>query len=135
MDDAKRDLVRAWLVRAQRDLDAARTLAGADPPQLDSAVYHCQQAAEKAVKGFLTLHDRHVDKTHDVQALMAAAQPADPAFDEWLAAGERLTPYATAYRYPGEELEPDREEYETALADAAGVVAFVLSRVPPETRP
>ena len=87
------------------------------------------------MKGFLTLHDRHVDKTHDIQALMAAAQPADPAFDKWLAFGERLTPYATAFRYPGEELEPDREEYQTALADAAGVVAFVLSRVPPETRP
>ena len=74
MDDAKRDLVRAWLVRAQRDVDAARTLAGASPPQLDSAVYHCQQASEKAVKGFLTLHDVRVEKTHDVQALMAAAR-------------------------------------------------------------
>jgi len=27
------------------------------------------------------------------------------------------------------------QEYETALADAAGVVAFVLSRVPPEAQP
>jgi len=30
---------------------------GGDEPFLDTAVYHCQQAAEKALKAYLTLKD------------------------------------------------------------------------------
>lgn len=47
-----------WLGKAQRDLAAAVRLMAGDPPYADTAVYHCQQAAEKALKGFLAAHDR-----------------------------------------------------------------------------
>jgi len=52
-DEAKRDLVRRWLVKAWHDLAAARKLAGGPDAYLDVAIYHCQQAAEKALKAFL----------------------------------------------------------------------------------
>jgi hypothetical protein len=45
-------------------------------------------------------------------------------------AAERLTPYATIFRYPGELLEPGREEFEQALADAEGFYDLVLSLLP-----
>jgi HEPN domain-containing protein len=51
--NAKLELVRNWLIKAQHDLAAARKLALSPDPYLDVAVYHCQQAAEKAIKGFL----------------------------------------------------------------------------------
>lgn len=51
MDDAKRDLVRAWLLRA--DLASARKLAAGADPLLDTAIYHCQQAAEKTLEALL----------------------------------------------------------------------------------
>ena len=54
MDDAKNDLVRQWLLKADHDLAAAEKLSGGDEPLLDTAIYHCQQAAEKALKGFMT---------------------------------------------------------------------------------
>jgi len=50
MTDAKAQLVRGWLTKAQHDLDSARVLAANAPPLLDTAIYHCQQAAEKAVE-------------------------------------------------------------------------------------
>ncbi|BAZ30792.1 hypothetical protein NIES4074_32540 [Cylindrospermum sp. NIES-4074] len=50
MDKAKRTLVQFWLKKSQRDLTAAQKLAQELP---DIAIYHCQQAAEKALKGFL----------------------------------------------------------------------------------
>jgi len=53
MDEATLELVRGWLVKAQHDLASARKLATDPDPYLDTAVYHCQQAAEKAVKGLL----------------------------------------------------------------------------------
>ncbi len=52
MNEAKRQSVQSWLVKAQHDLASARILSSQTPPYLDTAVYHCQQAAEKAVKSF-----------------------------------------------------------------------------------
>ena len=45
---------RGWLSRAASDLRAAEHEFPAVPPLLDDIVFHCQQAAEKALKGFLT---------------------------------------------------------------------------------
>lgn len=56
MDSATLELVHGWLVKAQHDLAAARKLATGPDPYLDTAVYHCQQAAEKAIKGLLVVH-------------------------------------------------------------------------------
>ena len=52
MDETKRRLVQSWLKKALHDLAAARSLAEPDRPILDVAIYHCQQAAEKALKGY-----------------------------------------------------------------------------------
>jgi HEPN domain-containing protein len=67
MDEAATELVRDWLTRASHDLQAARVLATADPPLLDAAIYHCQQAAEKAVKAWLQSKDDPLRKTHDIE--------------------------------------------------------------------
>jgi hypothetical protein len=45
---------RAWLVKAANDLRAAAVDLAATPPLLEDALFHCQQAAEKAFKAFLT---------------------------------------------------------------------------------
>jgi HEPN domain-containing protein len=58
MDEAKRELVQSWLTKAQHDLAAARKLSDEPDSYLDTAIYHCQQAAEKVIKGFLVFHDR-----------------------------------------------------------------------------
>src|SRR5215471_16514535 len=49
---------RDWLTRAQRDfLGAGRALSG-EPILADLAVFHAQQAMEKALKAFLAAHDQ-----------------------------------------------------------------------------
>ena len=73
MDEAKREHVRAWLQKARDDLAAARKLAAPPDSYLEIAVYHCQQAAEKAVKGFLVFHDHRYAKTHDIETLVKEA--------------------------------------------------------------
>jgi len=59
--------VRSWLTKAERDLASARVLMGSTPPLLDTAVYHCQQAAEKAVKGYLVFCDQEFERVHDIR--------------------------------------------------------------------
>lgn len=135
MDQAKRQLVRSWLDKAQRDLAAARKLATDPDPYLDTAIYHCQQAAEKAVKGYLVFRDQKIVKTHDVRYLLMQASAFEPRFSDRQEAGERVTPYAVAYRYPDEVLAPDRSEFELALAAAAEICEFVNSILPASVRP
>lgn len=53
MDEAKKELVKSWLAKAQHDLGSAQLLANNANPYFDTAIYHCQQAAEKALKAFL----------------------------------------------------------------------------------
>jgi HEPN domain-containing protein len=40
--------VRAWLQKAQNDLRGADIDLAASPPLIEDALFHCQQAAEKA---------------------------------------------------------------------------------------
>jgi HEPN domain-containing protein len=55
MTDPEAIVVGAWLEKAERDLASAARLLDGTPPYLDTAVYHCQQAGEKALKVFLRL--------------------------------------------------------------------------------
>jgi HEPN domain-containing protein len=135
MDEAKTELVRGRLTKASRDMAAARLLAETRPAILDIGVYHCQQAAEKALKGFLVYWDLRVEKSHDVGLLVERAMQVEPAFNTWSDAGDRLTPFATAYRYPGLDEEPDMEEFEEALDDAECILGQVLSFLPREVHP
>jgi HEPN domain-containing protein len=135
MDDAKRDLVKAWLITAKHDLAAARKLSEESDPYLDTAIYHCQQAAEKAIKAFLVFHDQRFEKTHDLRPLIGIAQPLEAKFSNYRDAAELLTPYAAEFRYPGDVLDPTREEFDIALSEAQRVWEFVLSILPSETHP
>jgi HEPN domain-containing protein len=132
MDQAKRELIRAWLAKARHDLEAALQLGALPGGHLDTAIYHCQQAAEKAIKGFLAYHDHPLQRSHDVERLVTIASAYDPSFSKCVDSAIFLTPYATAYRYPGEStsLEPDRDEFDEALLAAQFLVSFVLSLLP-----
>ena len=121
MTDARTQLARSWLLKAKHDLTSARVLAASTPPLLDTAIYHCQQAAEKAVKGYLVFCDQEVERVHDMEVLVRAAASCAPTFGEWVDVGIQLTPYARLYRYPGPVVEPTREQFDRALSAAEGL--------------
>ena len=133
--NAKQELVRNWLTVAQHDLAASGKLSTGPDPYLDVAIYHCQQTAEKALKGYLVFHDQPFEKTHDIEVLVALALHYEAEFSGWLDAAIRLTPYATEFRYPSGLLEPSREEFEQALEAAHGLYTFILSLLPEAVHP
>ena len=47
---------KAWFVKAQHDLRVCDLVLKNEPQLTDQIVFHVQQAAEKAMKGFLTWH-------------------------------------------------------------------------------
>ncbi|MBN2886407.1 MAG: hypothetical protein JXM75_06865 [Chromatiaceae bacterium] len=53
---------------------------------------------------------------------------------EHTTAAEFLTPFATAFRYPGDALDPDPDDVAKAIALAETVLNFVLTRMPETVR-
>lgn len=88
--------------KAQDDLLAGRAILSGDLSSYETASFHAQQAAEKAVKALLVRHQIHFGKTHDLRELLETAEPVSPGIVAALAEAHELTPYAVPARYPGD---------------------------------
>ncbi len=137
MDEALAKLTQEWMIKSLHDLETAHIIADSLNGPLDTAIYHCQQAAEKSVKGWLAAKSVEFEKTHDIRRLVKQAGQVLSDFSQLATAAEVLTPYASAFRYPGLTFEamPSREEFDEALNHAQTVYDFVLNLLPKETRP
>ena len=116
---------REWIARADEDLQVAGILLGTAPPHLGSAAYHAQQAAEKALKAFLTVQGMPFRPTHDLVELRRHCEQVESGFAQFATASQFLTPYATRFRYPGGPLHPTQAEATQAQQDADSIVRFV----------
>ena len=105
------------------------------PALTEDALFHCQQAAEKAFKAFLTFHNRPFRKTHNLEEIGEACLQIDATLKELVDEAVRLTEYAWAFRYPGSPPTPTREEAQAALALAKRVYESILKLIPPEIHP
>ena len=135
MDEAKRELVQQWLKKAHHDLLSAQWLAEAPTHLLDTAIYHCQQAAEKSIKAVLVFHDQPFEKTHDVGAVLTQATSVEPSLSAVASLADRLTRYAFVFRYPSGSLEPTAVEFDQALRSAETIFATVLGLLPSSVHP
>jgi len=103
---------------AERDRQTVLACMAADPPLRDSAAFHCQQAIEKLLKGFLTLAGKRGGRIHSLERLAALVQTSFLDLADQLATTRRWSDWVTVYRYPEEDAppEPDEAEIRTALA-------------------
>lgn len=74
------DVAREWFNIADLDLSAAEFLQKMNPIPVEIICYHCQQSAEKYLKGFLALNGEEVKRTHDLIQLNKACQKYDDNF-------------------------------------------------------
>ncbi|WP_447972355.1 HEPN domain-containing protein [Nitrospira sp. Kam-Ns4a] len=68
---------RRWFLKARDDLRAGDAVLNIDPPLVEDALFHAQQATEKAVKGFLVWHGVAFRKTHDLREVGGSALAID----------------------------------------------------------
>ena len=129
------DLVKAWFAKAFSDLRSAEIILAADPDDLptDTVCFHCQQAAEKYLKGFLTSMEMEYPLTHNLKALVEKAMTLDNTFAMILEKAESLTPYAVTIWYPDDLRLPSREEAQSAFAIASEIKKLILLKVNPGT--
>ena len=114
-EEWRRNEANRWLAVAGKDLHAARLLTKEEPW---AAVFHCQQAAEKSAKAFLTLHEVAFRRTHDLNELGKHCMALDAGLTPLLEEAAGLTDYAVVFRYLDAPHEPDEAEAESALAIA-----------------
>jgi HEPN domain-containing protein len=120
-----------WIRKAESDLSSAKVLKNHNPPLLDTCVYHAQQCAEKALKGFLIFMGEAIIKKHDLTFLLSQCEKLDPSFSSLSVKAASLMPYDTAYRYPGLSLdfEPDKLEAEQAIKDTEIILDFIKIKI------
>ena len=119
----------AWLYKANNDLKSALKLLEGDDPIMDTAIYHTQQCAEKALKGYLAFKKQPIKKSHDIELLVEICSAIDNEFEKLYDYSENLTPYATAFRYPDIYLEPDYDEVYEAIGMARKILGFVERKI------
>jgi uncharacterized protein len=132
---AKSADTKEWLRKVENDLRGADQLVRASPPLLDLTLFHCQQAAEKALKAFLTWHDVSFAKTHDIEDLGEACMAIDATLSDRIARASSLTDYAWKFRYPGGGPLPSLEDTKETIEIARQLFQAVLARLPAEGKP
>ncbi len=69
---------RDWLRKSLEDILSGEHLADPSVGLAGPAVFHCPQAAEKALKAFLFWHDQPFRKTHELEDLGARCSALAP---------------------------------------------------------
>jgi hypothetical protein len=79
------------------------------PPAVGTAAFHCQQAAEKILKGPPIAARQRAAKTRQLAELAAKPSQAFPSLGSDLDLLPPLTPWYIASRYPDIDIEPEAD--------------------------
>ncbi|MBR5760262.1 MAG: HEPN domain-containing protein [Thermoguttaceae bacterium] len=96
---------KEWLSYAESDLGVADHLFKTYRPKpLEIICFHCQQAAEKAVKSIIVLKGSQggLPKRHDLFLLLNQVKNMVKIDEKFYDYADVLTPYGIAMRYPNE---------------------------------
>jgi HEPN domain-containing protein len=124
-------LAQRWFQKAENDLLNVENNLRAARHASHTVCFHCQQTAEKYLKGFLAWHQVPFAKTHDLPTLLQQVKQITQEEAGSLSADIFLLDrYSVSIRYPQEyEEEPDEEEVRRAVEAAYTVRAWVRSRL------
>ncbi len=90
-----------WIFYAYQDLLSAKTLIE-DKRLYEPAVFHCQQAIEKALKGYMLFKTHKLYDGHNVTWLCKQAALIDSSFTEWIPKTSELNRLYIETRYPAD---------------------------------
>ncbi len=116
-----------WILKAEEDMEVARSLAALAKPKRDAVCFHCQQGAEKNLKALLQELGLVVPKTHNLNDLLDLLLPYDDTLAPLRRCVKGLTRYAVEYRYPG--VRARTREMQSALRNAERVRMELRTRL------
>ncbi|GHV56836.1 hypothetical protein AGMMS49579_21880 [Spirochaetia bacterium] len=127
---ANEDKIKQWIEIADKDFATANHIALTMHPVPDEIVcFHCQQAVEKYLKGFLVFHDVEPPKIHDLTELLELCINIAANFSSKYDKCDILTQYGVLPRYPN-EMPIEKEDRDRALAYTKEIISFIRKEVP-----
>ena len=127
-------LANEWFEKGTHDLDEAK-LSLREGGWTDIICFHCQQNAEKFLKGFLVSKGINIGKMkklqiHDLTKLWSECYKLDQTFSQIEEDCIILNPYYIEPRYPlGPSKVYTKEEAEEAIGSAEKVSNHILNRL------
>lgn len=133
MDDNAKNDVQAWFDSADEDLLTVDTLLKHEPRATSSICFHSQQLAEKALKAYLSTHEKHIERTHDLTRLIDLCAELDPEFASLEEIGDTISAYAVEVRYPDDWHPISLNKAKDAFSKAKRIYDFVKTKLDPTT--
>jgi len=125
----KTEMLNSLFALAHNDLRSAEYLSTMTNPTPDEIIcFHCQQSAEKYLKGFLVSYDILPPKTHDLTHLLEMCESKKSEFSSLISKCSFLNRYAVTVRYSF-ELQITTDDMKTAIQFAKDVKEFVLNAI------
>ncbi|MFO7928957.1 MAG: HEPN domain-containing protein [Candidatus Humimicrobiaceae bacterium] len=120
-----------WQKLADMDLSTAVYLTDMHPPPIEIICYHCQQSAEKYLKGYLVFCGTVPPRVHDLDELCKLCLKYSSVFKNIADQCSDLTAYGVQPRYPMEII-LEIEDMQKALDSAKTVKGFVTDIIKAE---
>ena len=121
-------IAKEWFDIADMDLSSALYLQNMPPVPIEIICYHCQQASEKYLKGFLAAQGHKIVKTHDLILLNGLCCKYETEFKTIEEECLRLTDYGVHIRYPY-PIDLNIDDLKLAIKDAEKIKGFVLRKL------
>jgi HEPN domain-containing protein len=115
-----------WLQKAENDYESAVVLLNAKLN--DTSIYHTQQCAEKALKGYLVYKNVLAPKTHDLDKLLDLCKNHDNTFNSIDLITFELNGLDVKFRYPSPDLDPPEVDVKNSIEWASEILDFVKSK-------
>lgn len=130
-NEPSQTLAQRWFQKAENDLLNVENNLKAERYAHDTVCFHCQQVAEKYLKGFLAWQQTPFVQTHDLLALLEQIrQIVGEGANSLSTSLLLLDRYSVSIRYPQEyEEEPDEGEVQEAVEAARTIRGWVRSRL------
>jgi HEPN domain-containing protein len=120
---------KEWQRFAEMDLMSAEYLLKMRPVPIEIICYHCQQSAEKYLKGYLVLHGMNPPKIHDLNQLQKLCANISDSFSDIADQCSDLTAYGVQPRYPMQLMLEERD-MQDSLISAKAIRDFIINIAP-----
>jgi HEPN domain-containing protein len=115
-----------WIFKSEHDIESAKVLLAHNLS--DTAIYHTQQCAEKALKSFLAYKNTIIPKSHNLDELCLKCKNLDASFNNIYLNAIDLNGFDVRFSYPSAVLEPLVNDVQTAIDNAQEILDFVKSK-------
>ncbi|MCK4781856.1 HEPN domain-containing protein [Candidatus Parcubacteria bacterium] len=122
------NLTKKWIIKSQNDLESAKILYRENGPT-DSLCFHCHQAVEKILKGFLVFHKKEFPKIHDLILLLKLCEKIDKNFKTLEKEASFLNRYYIEARYPPEITTYPKKECQKAIGFVEKITQFTINKI------